>query len=164
MNNIKRYEKQKRLMKKQEDDIYTLCTCYTLDYLIRQADAMRAGIELHEEKAAVEILEMIPDLTIDTLEKAISCYDKEKYKYIRDNYWCDNDRDYDVQTLCTCYSLHELIGQRDSVYNKNTEKTKGDPHEVLYIAEIDVLEEAIAKFNEERFQKVREKFKKGRKA
>ncbi len=147
-------------MEKQEHDIYLLCTCYTLDYLMRQAEAMKFGTELYEKNVAVDILMMIPDLSLDTLNEAISRYNENNFKIIRDDWWVKNDRECDIQTLCTCYPFDTLIERRNNIYNGNAEIFDSKTHGVLYTVEIDVLEEAIACYNEEKYQRNRSEMRK----
>lgn len=160
MDNIENYKHQKPSIAKREYDIETLCTCYTLDQLKRQAEAMMAGIELHEKIAEVEILEMIPDLSLDTLNEAINRYDEKEFKTERDDWWVNSDREYDLNTLCTCYSLDRLIGRRNDIYAGNAEKPKGETDGIIYTAEVNLLEEAINSYNEEKYKRIRSKMKK----
>lgn len=70
--------------------------------------------------------------------------------------WCDTDEEYDVQTLCLGYSLEDLITQRDKIYSGTVMMTdNSDAHGVLYTSNINTLENAIACYNEEKYQKAR---------
>lgn len=138
--------------------IEILCTCYTLDYLIMHAEALKSGVVLEQIGGEIGIFELLPYLTLEELNEAISCYEDEKYKTIREHWLTKSDREYDIQTLCICYSLADLNSRRDELLNGiNTPVDESDKNGVLYTAEADVLDEAIAHYNEEKYQRIRSK-------
>lgn len=148
------------VMTKHEHNIETLCTCYTLDYLVMQAEKLRSGEMMETIGGEIGISEVVPNVTIEDMDEAIAHYNDEEYRKYRDDWWCNTDEEYDIQTLCICYPLEVLIEQRDKVYSGISMMTgNSDVHEVLYTADINTLEKAIACYNEEKYQKVRRKMK-----
>lgn len=143
-------------MTRQEKITKSLCTIYKRYYLEAEAEALANG------KPPVDINHGIftsfPDLTAEELQEAISHYDDAEYKQYRKDWWVHSDREYDIQTLCMFYSLEALVEQRDNLRRgiiREEPEDEADRHDVLYNAGIDVIEEAIACYYEEKYQRVR---------
>lgn len=66
-----------RIMTEQEYNIEVLCTCYSLEELHMQRCKLCDGTKHNGP-------DIIDDVTIDVLDKAIACYGEEKYKQIRE--------------------------------------------------------------------------------
>lgn len=147
-----------------EYNIEILCTCYTLDYLVMQVEALKNGTALKQIDGKIEIFEVLPDLTLEELNEAISRYHNEKYRLYREDWWTKSDREYDIQTLCTCYSLADLKNRKDEFLNNAAIYDDGPNRGgVLYTAEEDVINEAIASYNDEKYQRLRSEMAKERK-
>lgn len=65
-------------MTEQEYNMEVLCTCYSLEKLNARRCELCAGAAAHNGP------DVIDDVTIDVLNKAIQCYNTEKYKQIRE--------------------------------------------------------------------------------
>lgn len=61
----------------EEYNIEVLCTCYSLSELNMQRRKLYDGTTQNGP-------DLIDDVTIEELNKAISCYNEEKYKCIRE--------------------------------------------------------------------------------
>ena len=74
------------------------------------------------------------------------------------------EREHDIYTICTCYSLDILKEQRDN-YGEESSKPVYDfeQNEIIYTAPLDVLEVAIACYDEGIYHKVKGEMKKERK-
>lgn len=66
-----------RIMTEPEYNIEVLCTCYSLEELHMQRCKLCDGTKHNGP-------DIIDDITIDVLDKAIACYGEEKYKQIRE--------------------------------------------------------------------------------
>ncbi|MCM1221375.1 MAG: hypothetical protein NC548_43530 [Lachnospiraceae bacterium] len=65
-------------MNEQEYNIEVLCTSYSLERLKMQRQKLLCAPVIQKSP------DVIDDVTIDVLDKAILCYDEERYKSIRD--------------------------------------------------------------------------------
>lgn len=140
-------------MTKHEHNIETLCTCYTLDYLVIQAEKLRNGEKMETIGGEIGISEVTPNITIEEMDEAIAHYNDEEYRKYRDDWWCSTDEEYDIQTLCVSYPLDVLQKQLDNPADKKSSCVE----EPLYTVKSEVLEKAIACYNEEKYQKARNK-------
>lgn len=66
-------------------NVETLCTCYTLDYLVMQAEKFRNGEKMETTGGEICISKVVPDVTIKDMDEAIAHYNDEEYKKYRDD-------------------------------------------------------------------------------
>lgn len=149
-------------MERQElnGNVKILCTYYNLEYLIMQKDKLQNGEPLNSTGEWNCFEQMFSSLTreelIRSLDGAILHYNDEEFKTYRDDWWAKNDREYDIQTLCICYSLECLKNRRDELLNGEDNLVVGKfESPVIKTAGIDMLNEAIADYNNEKYQRVR---------
>lgn len=111
--------------------IEKLCKSYTLEELKQQFRKI-------QEKTAEAGTDMLYMASLNELNAAIACLKV--------------DHEYEIEVLCTCYSLETLTQQLTKRYNRVEENSS----DILYGASVEKINEAISRYDEEQFKSIRE--------
>ena len=124
-------KKIKDITAEQQDKIDALYKGYSLEELLAQRDKVISGIVTSGSN-------IIDNVSLEDLDITIDVINEEKK--------------YNIEVLCTCYSLDRLIEQREEVFSG----TAQDGPSVIDRATLEELDTAIAAYNDEQYSLIRD--------